>query len=242
MSRHPERFADIALNLEILAEECAEVCRIKSKCIRFGMDDYHPKNGLPNRPALEEEIGHLLFMVEVLEANGIVTEAGLEAAMDAKAEQLPEWYRGWIKPLLGAQAQMSRRGCDWLIFSGKVAKSLEVPAMGQPPAVNTPLGWVREQLRAGKYLSASQWVLIASRHPNWQSFSDAVLDHIEKYTVPQYGDKGSDRASNYTVKECLEHVSRYIDRHGSNSRPDQEQLDLLKMAHYISLADAAPNS
>jgi len=38
-SKSLARFSDIDQNLEILAEECAEVIQIKSKIVRFGMDD-----------------------------------------------------------------------------------------------------------------------------------------------------------------------------------------------------------
>lgn len=86
-------YTDMRQNLEIFAEECAEVIQIKSKIIRFGIDDFHPKNELPNRQALEREIGHLQFMISVLVDNGTISEAGLVEGRDHKAAKMPKWYR-----------------------------------------------------------------------------------------------------------------------------------------------------
>lgn len=86
------KYTDIPKNLEILAEECAEVIRIKSKVIRFGIDNYHPKNGAPNRIALETECGHVLTMIDILIENGILTRSGLDAAKSLKRQTMKEWY------------------------------------------------------------------------------------------------------------------------------------------------------
>lgn len=85
-------YDDEKLNLEILAEEAAEVIRIKSKCIRFGMDDFHPKNGLSNRESLAEEIGHFIAMVDILVTNGTVDETKISKAFDEKKINLERWY------------------------------------------------------------------------------------------------------------------------------------------------------
>lgn len=74
------------------------------------------------------------------------------------------------------------------------------------------------------------------RGRDWSEFSNDVLNHIENYTVPQYGDKGEDQATDYTVPELLKQAKKYIERHGKNQRPGQEQLDMLKAAHYIQMA------
>jgi hypothetical protein len=86
------RFDDIPKNLEILAEECAEVQQIKSKIVRFGMDDYHPKNEMPNRDKLEQECGHVLAMIEILVENGVLTRGGLDASKALKRETMRDWY------------------------------------------------------------------------------------------------------------------------------------------------------
>lgn len=76
---------------------------------------------------------------------------------------------------------------------------------------------------------------LSDRGRDWMTFAAKVLDHIENYTVPQYGDKGSDRATDYTMKTISEHIGRYKDRMESNSRGTIEaKRDMLKVAHYAS--------
>lgn len=78
---------------------------------------------------------------------------------------------------------------------------------------------------------------LSLRGQDWLKFSAEVLSHIEEYTVPQYGDKGNDRASNYTTEIIADHIGRYKDRMGSNARGQIEaKRDLVKIAHYASLA------
>lgn len=77
---------------------------------------------------------------------------------------------------------------------------------------------------------------ISKRGKDWLRFSAMVLDHIEQYTVPQYGDRGEDQVTNWSGEECLKAVDKYRARSGKNIRPGQEMLDLLKMAHFIQLA------
>ena len=71
---------------------------------------------------------------------------------------------------------------------------------------------------------------------DWLIFSRFVEDHIENYTIPQYGDKGADNATDYTARDCIVQMQRYLNRFGKNSREGQEQLDLLKIAHYAQMA------
>jgi hypothetical protein len=85
------QFSNIPMNLEILAEECAEVIQIKSKIVRFGIDDQHPKHP-PNRYRLEQEIGHVLAMVDILIANGVISEAGVTEGKLHKINKLSSWY------------------------------------------------------------------------------------------------------------------------------------------------------
>lgn len=78
--------------------------------------------------------------------------------------------------------------------------------------------------------------MASKRAMQWIHFSHRVLEHIEGYTVPQYGDEGEDLASDYTVQSCLDQVRKYLQRAGRNRRPGQDRLDLIKMAHYIQMA------
>jgi hypothetical protein len=77
---------------------------------------------------------------------------------------------------------------------------------------------------------------MSKRGDDWNKFAEEVLDHIENYTVPQYGDKGEDQATGYGSKEHVLQANRYLARYGKNSRPGQEVLDLKKAAHYLQMA------
>ena len=46
----------------------------------------------PNRQALEREIGHVQFMIQVLIDTGIITEKGLAEGRAHKAAKMSEWY------------------------------------------------------------------------------------------------------------------------------------------------------
>jgi hypothetical protein len=70
----------------------------------------------------------------------------------------------------------------------------------------------------------------------WQNFSHKVEDHIEQYVIPQYGDEGVDLATDYSFEECIQNIKRYIARAGKNSRPHQDELDMIKIAHYSQMA------
>ncbi|MCK5614334.1 hypothetical protein KAR91_71370 [Candidatus Pacearchaeota archaeon] len=71
---------------------------------------------------------------------------------------------------------------------------------------------------------------------NFLMFAFEVLDHIEEYTIPQYGDEGEDRVSDWTVEDCLKAVKKYIARYGRNTRKGQQMLDFKKMLHFVQLA------
>lgn len=73
--------------LVILQEECAEVVVEVSKCFRFGINGTH-KSGIPHRDMLEQEIGDVLAMVELLIQQNAITEEGLIAARQRKLDKL----------------------------------------------------------------------------------------------------------------------------------------------------------
>ncbi len=87
-----DTFINQPLNLEILAEEASEVCQIKSKIIRFGIDVFHPKNKVINRKKLENEIGHFQAMVKILIHHDIITEKGIMEGEDNKLKKLYKYY------------------------------------------------------------------------------------------------------------------------------------------------------
>lgn len=77
---------------------------------------------------------------------------------------------------------------------------------------------------------------ISQRGQDWIRFSEKVLNHIEEYTVPQYGDKGDDHITECSVPICLDHAKKYVSRYGRQSREGQQTLDFLKMAHWTQCA------
>ena len=78
--------------LLILSEECAEVTQAVSKCFRFGPDQMKPGKDFTNLNMLEEEIGDLLAMVELLtDLNIGVTTAGIQQAKRNKFDKLKRW-------------------------------------------------------------------------------------------------------------------------------------------------------
>ena len=93
-------YTNTNLNLEILAEEASEVIealsrviRMKSKIVRFGLTDHHPKNMTPNNEALEEEIGHFLAMVDILINQGVLSESRIVDGAKKKKETLGLYYQ-----------------------------------------------------------------------------------------------------------------------------------------------------
>lgn len=77
--------------------------------------------------------------------------------------------------------------------------------------------------------------MISKRGADWQKFSEEIAIHIEQYTVPQYGDKGEDQCTEFTEQDFITQLKKYINRFGRNSRPGQDKLDLMKIAHYAQM-------
>lgn len=75
--------------LLITQEECAEVTQAISKVFRFGMDDEY--NGITNREHLEEEVGDLLCMIELLVSSDMLDMVSVYKAKAAKLEKLAKW-------------------------------------------------------------------------------------------------------------------------------------------------------
>ena len=75
----------------ITQEECAEASQSISKIFRFGWDSVHPKTGVNNKEHLEEEIGDLLCMVDILVEKCIISDSNINEARKAKREKLKNW-------------------------------------------------------------------------------------------------------------------------------------------------------
>ena len=77
--------------LDILQEECAEVIQAVSKIRRFGADNVKPGKPKTNRDHLEEELGDMLAMIDIMLELRIISLDNLEIAKKAKIEKLKQW-------------------------------------------------------------------------------------------------------------------------------------------------------
>jgi NTP pyrophosphatase (non-canonical NTP hydrolase) len=75
----------------IAQEECAEVVQAISKCFRFGFNEKHPDQEMTNQQRLEEEVGDLLCMIQLMMDNRIVDKLSVDFAIDAKSEKIRKW-------------------------------------------------------------------------------------------------------------------------------------------------------
>jgi NTP pyrophosphatase (non-canonical NTP hydrolase) len=75
--------------LLIAQEECAEVTQAISKTFRFGLlERYADKS---NQERLEEEVGDLMCMIELMQDNGIIDPEFVRAAALTKRSKLSKW-------------------------------------------------------------------------------------------------------------------------------------------------------
>ena len=73
----------------IAQEECAEVTQAISKVFRFGIGGEH--NGATNKQRLEEEVGDLLCMIEMMIEHRIIDGQAVAQAGIKKKEKLAKW-------------------------------------------------------------------------------------------------------------------------------------------------------
>jgi NTP pyrophosphatase (non-canonical NTP hydrolase) len=79
--------------MDILQVEAAEVIQAVSKVRRFGMDNAKHDTGQTNREHLEEELGDMLAMIDILMINEMVNWGNLHKAKRAKIEKLKKWSK-----------------------------------------------------------------------------------------------------------------------------------------------------
>lgn len=78
--------------MNITLEECAEVTQAISKVFRFGWDSTHPDTpNVSNKMHLEEEVGDLMFMLNLLLEKGILNETNVNIAFLNKGAKLRKW-------------------------------------------------------------------------------------------------------------------------------------------------------
>ena len=75
----------------IAQEECAEVSQAISKIFRFGPDQIKYNQDKTNREHLEEEIGDLLCMIDILVQKTILSDWNINEARINKLEKLKQW-------------------------------------------------------------------------------------------------------------------------------------------------------
>jgi len=75
--------------LLIAQEECAEVIQAISKVFRFGMDERYEDE--TNRARLEEEIGDVACLIQLMIQEGLVDEKIIEACAKNKLDRLKIW-------------------------------------------------------------------------------------------------------------------------------------------------------
>ena len=73
----------------------------------------------------------------------------------------------------------------------------------------------------------------SKRLEQWHEFSFRMVEHIENYTVPQYGDFPDDPLTTMSDEVIVANMGRYLARVGKNARgADDACRDMLKVAHY----------
>lgn len=64
--------------LVCLTEECAEIIKVASKALRFGLEDGYPGETLTNHQALHNEINDLKGVLELLKEHGLFPDGYLD--------------------------------------------------------------------------------------------------------------------------------------------------------------------
>ena len=83
--------------LAILQEEAAEVIQAVSKVQRFGLDNHHPNRTTTNKQELEEELGDLLAMIQILTDQNFLDKASIALATQAKTQKLKQYSTVWTQ-------------------------------------------------------------------------------------------------------------------------------------------------
>jgi NTP pyrophosphatase (non-canonical NTP hydrolase) len=78
--------------LVIAQEEAAEVIQEISKIYRFGIDDQH-RDGMTHREKLQNEVGDLLCMIDLMVENRLIDPTAVEIARQAKVSKLRRYSK-----------------------------------------------------------------------------------------------------------------------------------------------------
>lgn len=85
--------AEIGEALQILSEECSEVIKECCKCMRFGILNHNPldETETTNIKRLEDEIGHVLFAIEIMNSKGYINMDNVEYSFRKKKETIKKY-------------------------------------------------------------------------------------------------------------------------------------------------------
>lgn len=75
--------------LLIVQEECAEVTQAISKIFRFGLKETYQNKS--NQERLEEEVGDLMCMIELMQDSGVIDPEFVRTASIKKRIKLEQW-------------------------------------------------------------------------------------------------------------------------------------------------------
>jgi len=75
----------------ITQEECAEVTQALSKVLRFGLDSKNPVTSKTNKESLEEELGDLLGMIDLIIQRCLVSDNNVNYSRQQKKTKLQKW-------------------------------------------------------------------------------------------------------------------------------------------------------
>ncbi|MCC7570653.1 hypothetical protein KO465_04855 [Candidatus Micrarchaeota archaeon] len=77
----------------------------------------------------------------------------------------------------------------------------------------------------------------SNRCEEFIDFCTIVIEHIEEYTVKQYGDAPDDPVQEWSAKKCIDCIERYVNRFETNRRGRLETLrDMAKISHFACMA------
>lgn len=121
-------------------------------------------------------------------------------------------------------------GDSLLFLSGIESCSFSSPLLLRSLLYRTCSRWADTQGRTKEYHSNPKALAAL-----YSSFCAAVLVHIREYTLPRYGDSGSDPATAYTLQGVRDCISKYLMRKPNKQRGDESTLDQIKTAHYLCI-------
>lgn len=137
----------------------------------------------------------------------------------------------------------SKRANDWLKFAEEMQKEVESKSFACHNDFINDLNKAIEVCSnpMGNQKIAKMYHWLGQQHkklnPNEAAdFKHCVANHIEHYTVPQYGDAPDDNVETWKSEDCRKAIVKYLNRFNTNQRGVEEQKrDILKMAHYLQL-------